>query len=186
MKHKIARLFLLLSLTADLAYAQGSTEATLCVDHFGVGYANGETCNPIEGEKRKIGPQGVSAAIAAGVVHLNIVSDSNPPQPIDLSPLADAGSVRSLNIFRVGDLDLSPILGSERLLRLSLGADAALALPQLVGGMPGLAELRISAPTRLTGIPGNSSRTDYETPHGSSSQKPIKVVHQRPSFRGFD
>lgn len=130
------------------AFAQETKVNELCVDYFGIGALVKEACRPLSGPKRKIGPSDLTSALSDGVANLRIVSDDSPEEPYDLTPLSDARSVHSLELFRVGPVDLTPLQDMKGLLRLDLSADAAVALEQLTTELPELAELRIYAPRR--------------------------------------
>ncbi|MEP6021323.1 MAG: leucine-rich repeat domain-containing protein [Paracoccaceae bacterium] len=130
------------------AFPQNLKDDVFCVDYFGVGLAADDECRPFPGPKRKIGPSEISRALADGVVNLHVVSDDNPDEPFDLTPLSGAASVHSLHLFRVGSINLAPLDGLQGLRSLRLGADAAFGLEQLTGEYPDLVELEIYAPRR--------------------------------------
>lgn len=148
MKRKFIGYIVGMIVSTTPVFAQETEVNELCVDYFGVGALVEETCRPLSGPKRKIGPSELNSALSDGVANLRIVSDDNPEEPYDLAPLSSAGSVHSLELFRVGPVDLTPLQDMKGLLRLDLSADAAVALDQLTTELPELAELRIYAPRR--------------------------------------
>ena len=137
-----------LSLLAVPLPAQDPATARICVDYFGAGMLQDETCRPFPGAKVKIGPADIVGAVSQGVFDLKIVSEKDPGEAFDLAPLAQSETLHSLNLFRVGPADLSPLQDVEGLRRLHLGADAALGLNRITADLPDLVELDIYAPNR--------------------------------------
>jgi len=129
--------------------AQDKNNGELCIDYFGVGAVVKQTCRPFPGSKRKIDPSELATALADGVANLRIVSDDRPEEPYVLSSLSDVSSIHSLDLFLVGEVDLTPVQDMKGLRRLDLSIGAALALGQITSEMSDLVELRLYAPNRV-------------------------------------
>ncbi|SFU16241.1 internalin A [Pseudovibrio denitrificans] len=146
MRHFIVWFCACFAMTLGAVSAQHIGEETLCVDYFGVGTIIDDSCRPFPGPNRKVGPSELSSALAEKITKLKIVSDDTPEEPYNLSPLASVSSIRSLDLYREGDVDLTPIQNMKGLRSLSLAIDAAAAFDQLTIGPEGLAELSLYAP----------------------------------------
>ncbi|MDQ2095253.1 leucine-rich repeat domain-containing protein [Rhodalgimonas zhirmunskyi] len=154
----LAALMLTLIQSPSVTRAQTSEVTTpeetgpfTCISHFGVGEIRALKCERFSGRSVNISIGQLSATVAdKEVTDIRLVSDNSPDEPFDLSPLAGADHIRSLNIYREGDLDLTPLLSMAGLKSLSLSIDAARALPQLAQdgaqGPKGLVGLRLYIP----------------------------------------
>lgn len=136
-----------LMIFACTAFAESGAE-NICIDYFGVGQIEGEDCKPLPGKKLKIGATDLQAALDNSVRALQVVSDNNPDEAFPLDALAGNSSVHTLDLFRVGQIDLTPIEKMKGLRSLSLSGDAASALGQLTAPPASIARLSISAPQR--------------------------------------
>lgn len=125
--------------------------AETCLSYFGIGEMQEEKCEPFAGEKATIKIDQLANFVAdTSFTRLKIVSDDRPDEPFDLSPLAGVSHIRTLEIYREGEVDLTPINAMQGLKSLGLSIDAARALPQLAAGdatgPDGLAGLRLYGP----------------------------------------
>jgi len=144
---RLRRVFSGLTTAAALVLAAplGATET--CIGPFGLGMPQGDACRPFEGNRAKIRIDALAQTLTDTTVsRLRIVSDDAPDSTFDLSSLAGNESIRHLDIFRKGPVDLTPILAMKGLKSLSLSSDAALALAQLAPAPIGIEALRIYIP----------------------------------------
>ena len=147
-----SRLTLALALALGLLTGPALSQTQItCVGFFGIGAYQGTECKPFPGRKAKISIGQLADTVAdTRITEIRLISDDKPDQAFDLSPLAGASHIRTLDIYREGEIDPAPVLAMQGLKSLSLSIDAARALPQLARngatGPAGLAGLRLYIP----------------------------------------
>lgn len=158
----VRRYAVLLVLLAGPALAQAVPEDKLCMTPVGTGIQIGDRCESLPGERREIKPAQLPLHVAdtSTLLRLRVVSDDTPDEPYDLSSLAGNDTVTELDLFREGPIDLTPLAQAKSLRALSLSIDAAKALSQLADTPPApVRDLRLYAPGEVLDLSSLASWT---------------------------